>query len=177
MSARAARARRLARGAILVAALAAASVGTARVAAYFSGGPLGVVPGGPLSGPLAADQDPDWGFTESIDTIAIEVDPDDPLSVTTWVFTLDGQLYVAADFFNPWKSWPRRVLEDPRVRLRIGDAIYERRAERVVDPALVERLRRAIADKYAIAPDGIASRIDVWFFRMAPRGAQPPPAG
>jgi hypothetical protein len=173
MSARAARWRSIARGAIVVAALVATCVGAARVVASFSGGPLGVVPGGRLSGPLAADQEPDWSFTEQIDTIAIEVDPDDPLSVTTWVFTLDGELFVAADFFNPWKSWPRRALEDPRVRLRIGDAIYERRAELVGDPAQIERLRRAIADKYAIAPDGLASRIDVWFFRMAPRGAPP----
>lgn len=177
MSARAAGWRKAKRGAILVAALAAASVGAVRVVAHFSGGPLGFVPGGRLSGPLAADQEPDWSFTEAIDTIAVEVDPDDPLSVTTWVFTLDGELYVAADFFNPWKSWPRRVLADPRVRLRIDGKIYERRAERVADPALVERLRRAIADKYDIAADGVASRIDVWFFRMAPRDPNPPPSG
>jgi len=166
--------RRVARGAIVVAALVAVCVGAARVVALFSGGPLGVVPGGRLSGPLATDQDPDWSFTDTIQTIAVEVDPDDPLSVTTWVFTLDGELHVAADFFNPWKTWPRRVLADPRVRLRIGDAIYERRAVRVDDPALVERLRRAIADKYAIAPDGVASRIDVWFFRMDARDAESP---
>lgn len=155
-----------------LALLLAAAVGFVgvRFAARLSGGPLGPVPGGRLSGPLAADQNPDWSFTEAVETIAVEVDPGDPMSVTTWVFTLDGDLYVAADFFNPLKRWPHRALADPRVRLRIAEQIYERRAELVTEPALVERLRGAIAAKYDIAPDGIASRIDVWFFRMVPRG-------
>jgi len=148
-----------------------------RVAARLSGGPLAFVPGGRLSGELAANQNPDWSFTAAVRTIALEVSPDDPLSVTTWVFTHDGALYVAADFFNPWKRWPRLVLADPRVRLRIAGRIYERDAVRVTDPGLVAQLRRAIAVKYDIAPGGLAARVDVWFFRMDPRGTAtlPPP--
>lgn len=173
MSAVEARWRRAARGAILLAATGAVLVGAARGAAVLSGGPLGAVPGGRLAGPLAASQRPDWSFTDAIDTIAVEVGPDDPLSVTTWVFMLDGELYVAADFFNPLKRWPHRVLADPRVRLRIAGEIYEKRAVRVTDRATIERLRRAIADKYDISPDGLAARIEVWFFRMDPRDLAP----
>jgi hypothetical protein len=154
----------------LLLVLAAGTVGV-RFVARLSGGPLGPVPGGRLSGTLAADQDPDWSFTDAIETIAVEVEPAEPMSVTTWVFTLDGDLYVAADFFNPLKRWPHRALADPRVRLRIDGRIYQRRAVLVTDAGLVERLRQAIAAKYDIAPDGIAARIDVWFFRMEPRGA------
>jgi hypothetical protein len=162
-----------------LALIAAVGLGTIalRVAARFSGGPLGLVPGGRLSGELAADQNPDWSFTAAVRTIAVEVNPDDPLSVTTWVFTHGGALYVAADFFNPFKRWPYMALADPRVRLRIDGRIYERDAVRVTDPQLIEQLRRAIAAKYDIAPDGMAAKAEVWFFRMEPRGtvSKPPP--
>lgn len=177
MTARGRAVRRLARWTLVLVAIALVSTVALRVAARFSGGPLGVVPGGRLDGPLAVDQDPDWSFTGNVRTIAVEVSPDDPLSVTTWVFTLDGALYVAADFFNPVKRWPHRALADPRVRLRIDGRIYERNAVRVHDPALIERLRRAIADKYDIADGGLASKVDVWFFRMDPRPAPQAPPG
>ena len=161
--------RRVARWTLVLVALAAAATLVLRVVARRSGGPLGMIPGGRLVGPIAADQNPDWSFTERVRTIAVEVDPNDPLAVTTWVFTLDGALYVAADFFNPFKQWPHRALADPRVRLRIDGQIYERLAVRVTDPVLIERLRRAVADKYDVAPDGLAARVPVWFFRMDPR--------
>jgi hypothetical protein len=155
---------------IVTAALGAFAL---RVAARLSGGPLWFVPGGRLAGELAVEQNPDWSFTAAIRTIAVEVDPDDPTSVTTWVFTHDGALYVAADFINPWKRWPHLAVADPRVRLRIAGKIYQRSAVRVTDPALIERLRQAIADKYQIAPGGLASHVDVWFFRMDPRVPAP----
>ncbi|MFN8599534.1 MAG: hypothetical protein U0842_03645 [Candidatus Binatia bacterium] len=163
--------RRVARWTLVLLALALAATVALRFVARLSGGPLGIVPGGRLDGPLAGNQSPDWSFTDRVRTIQVEVDPEDPLSVTTWVFTLDGDLYVAADFFNPFKQWPRRALVDPRVRLRIDGSIYERLAVRVTDPATIERLRRAIAVKYDIADGGLASKIDVWFFRMDPRPA------
>ena len=162
-------ARRLARWTLVLVVLAALTTAALRVAARFSGGPLGLIPGGRPAGPLAAEQRPDWSFIDQVQTIAVEVDPERPLSVTTWVFTLDGEPYVAADFFNPLKQWPRRALADPRVRLRIDGQIYERLAVRVTDPAQIERLRRAIAAKYDIRDGGLASKIDVWFFRMDPR--------
>ncbi|MEW6270589.1 MAG: hypothetical protein AB1689_14995 [Thermodesulfobacteriota bacterium] len=140
-----------------------------RLAARASGGPLGPIPGGRLAGPLAADQDPDWSFTDAIDTIQVEVAPDDPLSVTTWVIAHQGGLYVTADFLNPWKRWPHLAVADPRVRLRIGGEIYERTAVRVTDPREIEELRRAVADKYDVSPHGLAAKVEVWFFRMDAR--------
>lgn len=151
------------------------AAGVLRVVARFSGGPLGPVPGGPLAGPLAADQDPDWSFTDEIETIQVEVSPDDPLSVTTWVVAHDGALYVTADFINPFKRWPHLALADPRVRLRIAGQIYERRAVRVRDPDEIARLRHAVAAKYGVDPDGLAARVEVWFFRMEPRETREQP--
>lgn len=167
--------RRVARWTLVLVVLGLAATVALRITARFSGGPLGIVPGGRLDGPLAANQNPDWSFTDRVRTIQVEVDPERPLSVTTWVFTLDGGLYVAADFFNPFKRWPHRALADPRVRLRIDGEVYERLAVRVTDPGLVERLRHAIAAKYDIRDGGIASKVEVWFFRMDPRPAAPPP--
>lgn len=143
--------------------------GALRVVARLSGGPLGPIPGGRLAGPLAADQSPDWSFTDELETIQVEVNPADPLSVTTWVVAHDDALYVTADFINPFKRWPHLALADPRVRLRIGGQLYERRAVRVEDPDEIARLRRAVGEKYGVDPDGLAARVEVWFFRMEPR--------
>ena len=86
-----------------------------------------------------------------------------------WSVVQDGQLFVPADFLTPWKQWPQQVIEDDRVRLRIGSEVYACRAERVQDTALIDALRLETARKYAIDPTGTAARTAVWWFRLRPR--------
>jgi hypothetical protein len=41
------------------------------------------------------------------------------------------------------RRWTAVALEDPRVRIRVGDRIYEQRIVRVTDPALRQRIGEA----------------------------------
>ena len=81
-----------------------------------------------------------------------------PHSVTTVSFTLDGDLYVPCARCST-KRWPRNVARDPNVVVKVGDALYERKAVRVEDARILERIFRGRWE-----PDG-----DLWLFRMEPR--------
>ena len=111
-------------------------------------GPLGAIPGGPLAGDLVEEPVPDWSFTNQHLTIAIETRG--PLldhSVTVLCMAHDGHLYIPSRH-APNKRWVKNVLADPRVRLGIGDRIYEGRAERVTDPVEAEAVSRKFLRKY-----------------------------
>ncbi|MDX1648683.1 MAG: hypothetical protein R3263_02405, partial [Myxococcota bacterium] len=86
--------RRVGLAAAGVAALGALAAGLApRVA----GGPLGPLPGARLAGPERPCPDPAAGgfdFARGAQTVAVEVRPDRPRSVTTWALVREGALYV-----------------------------------------------------------------------------------
>ena len=149
--------------------LLAAAVCAAWLATGLLDGPWGMVPGGRLEGPSVGCEAARWDEFASTRELELEVRPSRPRSLTTWSVVHDGELFVPADFLTPWKRWPHQVLEDGRIRLRLGGEIYECRAERVADEERIGRLRRAIAEKYALQADGRAATIDVWWFRIRPR--------
>lgn len=133
-------------------------------------GPWGMIPGGALSGDVASCTDVDWSAYAAAGEIEVEIQPTSPRSLTTWSVVIGGELFIPADFLTPWKRWPHEVLQNPRVRLRIGGAgVFECNAERVEDADRIQQLRLAIAEKYGLQPDGRAARIDVWWFRIVPR--------
>ena len=152
----------------------AAVVGAAGIAAAIgfllltgvAGGPIGMLPGGRLSGDAAGRSAPDLGRLGSLETIEIQVRPDRPRSVTTWVVVVDSAVHIPADFMLPFKRWPHLVLEDPRVTLRIDGFLYPGRATRVESASRITELRLAVAAKYDVAPDSLAASSDVWFFRV-----------
>lgn len=133
-------------------------------------GPWGGFPGGRLYGQIASAPVGDWSFTEEHQLIAVETRPAFPHSVTTICFTHQGQLYVPSR--SPLgKKWPRYALEDPRVRLKIGEKIYLGRAVRVSDADLLPGLGEAIGQKYPRFAGTDTSEADAfWFFRIDPRG-------
>ena len=92
-------------------------------------------PGTGLSGTLAADQDPDWAFVEGRTRAWVETHTRYlvPHSITVSAWADDGKLYVGCRECDT-KVWPRNVARDDRVRIKIGDSIYERRAIRITDP-------------------------------------------
>ena len=137
--------------------------------AGFLDGPVGMFPGGRLDGPDTDCAGVDWGRFAAVREVELEVWPARPRSLTTWSVVDGGELFVPGDFLTPWKRWPDQVLEDDRVRLRIGGRIFACRAERIADGARIDRLRAATAAKYDLAPDGRAARATVWWFRIGPR--------
>jgi len=149
--------------------LVAATACAAWLATGLLDGPWGMLPGGRLVGSSAGCETARWEEFASTREVELEVRPSSPRSLTTWSVVHEGELFVPADFLTPWKRWPHQVLEDDRIRLRLGGRIFECRAERVADEQKIEQLRLAIATKYDLQADGRAATIDVWWFRVRPR--------
>ncbi len=133
-------------------------------------GPWAMIPGGAfLTGvpERSCSELPASRFADLAE-VEVEVRAPQPRSITTWNVVVGGSVYLPADFLTPIKRWPHQVLADPRVRVRVHGQIYRCHAVRVTDTERVETLRRAIATKYAIEPDGWASRAQVWWFELRP---------
>ena len=96
------------------------------------GGPLGMIHGGRLDGSLVTAPVADWSFTDSVQKIQLETAPDDPYSVNVWCVAKDDHLWITAGSHT--NTWAQNLIKDPRVRVRVGDQLYERRAVRVTDP-------------------------------------------
>lgn len=160
---------RRARRAIVAIALTSAVAGAGWIVLGTLDGPWGMLPGGAFQGPALPCEAARWEQWGDVPEVELEVRPVSPRSMTTWSVVYQGNLFVPADFLSPWKRWPHQVLEDSRVRLRIDNRIFECRAERAVDEALIGELRREAATKYDLDLDGPAARTEVWWFRMARR--------
>ena len=107
-------------------------------------------------------------------------------AVTILCVAAEGRLYVMARH-APRKRWVQNVMRDPRVRIAVGDALYEGRAVRLGgDPEDPESraVVRAFLRKYVgiEAPEARSlpgppgpgeDRAEVWTFRIEPPGAAP----
>jgi len=153
--------------------LVALAICTGWLATGLLDGPWGMVSGGRLEGPAVGCETARWEDFAATRELELEVRPENPRSMTTWLVVHEGALYIPADFLTPWKRWPHQVLADDRVRIRLGRQIFECSVERVADEPKIEALRRAIAAKYDLDPDGREARIEVWWFRAGPRGSIP----
>jgi len=137
------------------------------IAWLFRGDPFFMISGRELSGE-SAPYPKDWSFSDDYRTIAVETRPDDPHSVTTLCFVHKGMLYVPAQAGSK-KQWPQFVLEDPRVRLKIGEKIYYAKAERVLPLELAD-YAESVAAKYPEIGDRPPDEFpdDIWLFRIRP---------
>ena len=79
----------------------------------------------------------------------------------------ERRLYVPASD-GADKRWARYVLDDPRVRLKVGDRIYPGRATRVTDEALRGTLIEAARGKYPRIVGGMDDEVlaRIWVFRV-----------
>ncbi len=142
-------------------------------------GPMGVLPGGPLSGTEVAGPVADWSFTDAHPLIAIEtrgrwIDH----SVTVISAAHGGHLYIPSRN-APAKRWVQNVLRDPRVRIGVGGEIYPGRAVRVTESEPGNPVERAFLRKYyglevekvrfLYGPPAPGDdRAEVWLFRIDP---------
>ena len=143
-------------------------------AARFADGPLGPVPGGPMSGEWVAEPVKDWDFIVERDTVELEVNPEAPRSITTWVVGYGGQPYIPGAF-GARKKWTAQLIADGRAILRVDGKLYERQAVRVADETLLQELGAVLVRKYELDPEGNFSGPETWFFRLDPRESPPSP--
>lgn len=110
----------------------------------------------------------DWSFTDGYREIFVEVTTPwrMPHSVTIWCGQVDGDLYIGAR--DPaTKKWPGWVADEPNVRLKIGEDIYEVVLQQLDDADTLTAVRAAYAAKYDLpaAPAGKPRNVRYWAVR------------
>jgi hypothetical protein len=147
------------------------------VAARFADGPIAIVAGGPFtSGELQRGPEPDWSFVHDVREVEFQL-LEPARSRTTWILDHEGKAYIPSGYMTTWwgrlwKQWPHEAEQDPRILLRIGDAIYERKLVRIQDGPLVAPLLAELGRKYAggeAIPTELVTSGYLWLFELAPR--------
>ncbi len=144
-------------------------------------GPTVVFPGGELRGTVSSGTVSDWSFSDDTSTVQLETRPSSPYSINIWGVSSGSAFYITSE---SWRGplglgdarWVGHIVDDPRVRLRIGEALYERKAVRVQDPEELASVLTLFERKYGPrAPLARARRSapedweGIWVFRLDPR--------
>lgn len=113
------------------------------------------VPGLWLRGDVATAPVEDWSFTDQYPSIKIETRDrlGLPFSLTVWCVASERQLYLVSRYDNDaqyphGRRWTENVARDPRVRLKVGDTLYERTLVHVTDPGVWAAVIKAQGKKY-----------------------------
>ena len=134
--------------------------------------PYAIIPGKQLIGEEVTGPIDDWSFVQQYRTVTNEVRPSDPYSVNTGYIFHDGVVYVMSGRGGE-SRWAQFLLQDPNMRIRVGDKLYRVRATRVEDPELVSELHEIRGqrnpDQEERTPEEIARLARVWFFRIDSR--------
>ncbi len=156
---------------------------TLRIQNQSADGPSILFPGGELvSGELHQGPDPDWSFTDDVQTIELQLD--NPLSSRRiFVMENDDKVYVPSGYMRSmlgriWKDWAFQAdAGDGLAVARINGVRYERRLVRITNQETIKGVAAKLAQKYAggATPETIAqiqqsvADGDTWIFEMAPR--------
>ncbi len=100
------------------------------------------IKGQPVTTPVS-----DWSFTDKIPEIKIQTQTRYllPHSVTIWCAVYNGNLYVTS---YRGRMWVEDIIRDPKVRLKIGDQVFDRTLSLVNDPAEKAAVLQAKGKKY-----------------------------
>jgi hypothetical protein len=129
------------------------------------GGPLGVLPGGKLSGDPAAVPG-NWDAAGEYGFMQLETDPSAPYSVNIAYTVIDGVVYVNAG--DTETQWVKNMDSDPRVLIGLDGAIYPLRAERVTASAEIARFGKVWTSQSSFHRDP-AGLDQAWVYRLVPR--------
>src|SRR5271167_4769278 len=95
-------------------------------------------PGLWLKGNLVTTPVADWSFTDKYPTVKLQTRTWYvlPHSVTINCIAYNGQLYLTSTYpAGTRRGWNDNVMRDPKVRIKIGDQLYDRTLSLVTDPA------------------------------------------
>ncbi len=126
-----------------------------------------------LTGEVVTTPVTDWSFTDKYRNIYVQTKTWYlvPHSVTTGCTAKDGKLYLTSIYrpgqqFPRDKAWNRNFVRDPRVRLKIGDKLYDQTLALVMDETEKGAVLEAKAKKYPQQPAVDKSR--VYVFKVLP---------
>ncbi len=133
------------------------------------------MPGLWLNGEVTTAPVADWSFTDAHPTIKVETRDwfGLPYSLITNCVAANGQLYLVSSYrggeeYPHGRRWNENVAADPRVRLKIGNQLYERTVVHITDPDIRAAVFGARAAKY---PGGAAAGPATQVFLVVdPRG-------
>ena len=100
-------------------------------------GPIAMFPGGELSGEVRPVPE-SWRFSDAVEEVQLETRPGEPYSVNVWGVAVGKRFFIASGR-GMQNAWAQHIAADPRVRLRIGEHLFELRAVRNDD--LLDRRR------------------------------------
>jgi hypothetical protein len=148
------------------------------VGARFADGPIAIVAGGPFkSGELVSGPEPDWSFVRDVREVEFQL-LEPARSRTTWILYHEGKAYIPSGYMTTWwgkiwKQWPHEAEKDPRIILRVGDKLYERKLVRIQEGPVVAPLLGELSRKYLsgteVPMEAVTSGY-LWIFELAPRG-------
>ncbi len=153
------------------------AIGGLFIGARFSDGPLAIIAGGPFtSGELVTGAEPDWSFVRDVQEVQFQL-LEPARSRTTWIIEHEGKAYIPSGYMTTWwgkiwKKWPLEAQKDPRILLRIGDHLYERKLVRVESGPVVAPVMAELSRKYAAGAEIPATAVSsgyLWLFELAPR--------
>ena len=140
-----------------------------------------------LSGDLVKTPITDWSFTDTIPSVQIETRTWYllPHFVRTYIARNGTQLYLFSEYFAPRpgqpdhrddfpnaRFWNRMVVRDPRIRVKIGNRLFQMQAYPLRDSGQVAVARQAFLSKYDDVrqqqelPE--SRRPKLYFFRLEP---------
>jgi hypothetical protein len=140
-----------------------------------------------LTGELDTTPVTDWSFADAAQTVQMETRTwyFIPHFVRTYIARNNAQLYLFSEYFAPRpgqpdhrdefpdaRFWNRMVVRDPRIRVKIGNRLFQMRAYPLTDSNQVEVARQAFLSKYEDVRKGQelpeSRRSKLYFFRLEP---------
>jgi hypothetical protein len=130
--------------------------------------PWAQLPGKRITGVEVTERIEDWSFMEPSTRVILEVRPSDPYSLYIRAYQHKGVLYLNS--ISPENRWTQFLLEDPNLRLKVENKIYEVRATRVENPALVNEIQEAMEQMSPRLRERTPEeRAQNWYFRVDSR--------
>ena len=113
-------------------------------------------PGLWISGKTVSKSIIDWTFTNGIDEIFVETRTPYllPHSITTYCGVYEGRFYLFSAYYGGGefpnaRRWNQNVMRDPRVRLKIGEEIFEQNLSLVRNELTKVPIHQVFVDKYS----------------------------
>ena len=104
--------------------------------------------------------------SSEMEVVQIETRPDSPYSINIWAVDVGSSIYIASGT-GPKTDWVSHLEEEPAIRLRLENKIYELTVVKVSDPKELDRVYARYVQKYDYQSD-VAPQ-DAWVYRLDPR--------